>query len=69
MAVDFGDQAGYPGLARAALRGWLGLFHVAPRDDIAEAWAQAAEAAGLVAPQARSLYRGYAVALSARRPG
>ncbi|SEA42916.1 class I SAM-dependent methyltransferase [Rubrimonas cliftonensis] len=68
MAVDFGDQAGYPALARRGLRGWLGLFHVAPRDDIAAAWAEAAQAAGLTDPKARSLYSGYAVALTAERP-
>ena len=30
--VDFGGQERLPGWFRMALRGWLGLFHVAPRD-------------------------------------
>jgi S-adenosylmethionine-diacylgycerolhomoserine-N-methlytransferase len=30
--VDFGGQERLPGWFRVALRGWLGLFHVEPRD-------------------------------------
>jgi len=30
--VDFGGQERLPGWFRAGLRGWLGLFHVEPRD-------------------------------------
>jgi S-adenosylmethionine-diacylgycerolhomoserine-N-methlytransferase len=30
--VDFGGQERLPGWFRVGLRGWLGLFHVAPRD-------------------------------------
>jgi S-adenosylmethionine-diacylgycerolhomoserine-N-methlytransferase len=30
--VDFGGQAGLPSLFRVALRRWLALFHVTPRD-------------------------------------
>ena len=32
--VDFGRQEGLPGWFRAALRRWLALFHVHPRDDL-----------------------------------
>ncbi len=32
--VDFGRQATMPGPARGALRRWLTLFHVQPRDDL-----------------------------------
>lgn len=32
--VDFGDLKGLPGFAGRALRAWLRLFHVAPRDEL-----------------------------------
>jgi S-adenosylmethionine-diacylgycerolhomoserine-N-methlytransferase len=32
--VDFGDQRTFWPIARRALRGWLALFHVAPRDEL-----------------------------------
>jgi len=32
--VDFGDLAGMWGIAARALRGWLNLFHVVPRDEL-----------------------------------
>jgi S-adenosylmethionine-diacylgycerolhomoserine-N-methlytransferase len=32
--VDFGDQRTFWPIARRALRAWLGLFHVAPRDEL-----------------------------------
>jgi S-adenosylmethionine-diacylgycerolhomoserine-N-methlytransferase len=32
--VDFGDLKGLGGLGEAALRRWLALFHVAPRDEL-----------------------------------
>lgn len=32
--VDFGDQRTFWPLARRALRAWLALFHVAPRDEL-----------------------------------
>ena len=34
--VDFGDLTGLGGLARAAMMGWLHLFHVAPRVELLE---------------------------------
>lgn len=40
--VDFGDQAGLPGWARAGLRGWIGRFHVTPRDDLGTALGETA---------------------------
>ena len=33
--VDFGDCAGLPGPFKAALRRWLAMFDVTPRDDLA----------------------------------
>jgi S-adenosylmethionine-diacylgycerolhomoserine-N-methlytransferase len=42
--VDFGGQAGLPAWLRAALRRWLALFHVTPRDTLeAELVRRAAE--------------------------
>jgi S-adenosylmethionine-diacylgycerolhomoserine-N-methlytransferase len=35
--VDFGQQAGLPARFRRTLQAWLGLFHVAPRGDLAQA--------------------------------
>ena len=32
--VDFGGQQKLPGLFRTALRRWLGMFHVTPRDEM-----------------------------------
>jgi S-adenosylmethionine-diacylgycerolhomoserine-N-methlytransferase len=32
--VDFGDLTGLGGVARAAMLGWLRLFHVAPREEL-----------------------------------
>src|SRR6266446_3210210 len=32
--VDFGGQERLPGWFRTGLRGWLGLFHVRPRDEL-----------------------------------
>jgi S-adenosylmethionine-diacylgycerolhomoserine-N-methlytransferase len=32
--VDFGDLTGLGGLGRAAMLGWLGLFHVSPRVEL-----------------------------------
>ncbi len=32
--VDFGDLTGLGGIARAAMMGWLHLFHVAPREEL-----------------------------------
>ena len=34
--VDFGRQERLPGWFRAALRAWLGKFHVSPRDSMRE---------------------------------
>ncbi|KQU76355.1 methyltransferase [Aminobacter sp. DSM 101952] len=57
--VDFGQQEGLPGWFRNLLRGWLGKFHVSPRESLATEIARQAQAAGKsfrFAP----LYRGYA---------
>jgi S-adenosylmethionine-diacylgycerolhomoserine-N-methlytransferase len=57
--VDFGDQSRLPRWFGRGLRGWLGRFHVSPRDDLAAALSrQAAEtgAAAIWTP----LHRSYA---------
>ncbi|ODM43383.1 class I SAM-dependent methyltransferase [Cereibacter johrii] len=58
--VDFGDQAGLPGWARAGLRGWIGRFHVTPRDDLGTALGETALGIGGYA-EYRSLSGGYAI--------
>lgn len=58
--VDFGDQAGLPGWARAGLRGWIGRFHVTPRDDLGTALGETALGIGGYA-EYRSLGGGYAI--------
>jgi len=57
--VDFGQQAGLPAWFRRALLTWLGLFHVAPRGDLARALGRvAAETGGGL--HFERLYRDYA---------
>ena len=65
--VDFGQQERLPRLFRAALFAWLDRFDVAPRADLLDAAASAAQAHGLAARTAR-LYRGYAVEAVLTRP-
>jgi S-adenosylmethionine-diacylgycerolhomoserine-N-methlytransferase len=55
--VDFGDGAGLPRLALRALRGWLALFDVTPRADIA---ACAETGAQRCTVRREWLWRGYA---------
>ncbi|AWC23303.1 ubiquinone/menaquinone biosynthesis methyltransferase [Aminobacter sp. MSH1] len=57
--VDFGQQEGLPCWFRKLLRGWLGKFHVSPRERLATEIAQQAQAAGK-SFRFTSLYRGYA---------
>ena len=57
--VDFGRQRGLPGWFRSGLRAWLGKFHVAPRDMLAETLDATAHRFGCTAMQ-RPLFRGYA---------
>jgi S-adenosylmethionine-diacylgycerolhomoserine-N-methlytransferase len=59
MVVDFGDQGGWPGWFRKALRGWLARFHVTPRLALAATLAGLAEERGLRF-DFRTLYRRYA---------
>ncbi|MCW2388289.1 S-adenosylmethionine-diacylgycerolhomoserine-N-methyltransferase [Sphingobium sp. B11D3B] len=64
--VDFGQQERLPSWFRAALQGWLGRFHVTPREPLF------AVAHGLAATygadlSCRALYRGYAWSLTIRR--
>ena len=58
--VDFGQQERLPALWKRVLFGWLGQFHVSPRQDMASAIARLAMETGGF-PHSRALYRGYAV--------
>lgn len=49
--VDFGDFSGLPGPLAALLRGWLRLFHVAPRAAIGPVAARIAQQQGLTLTQ------------------
>ncbi|MFI5002432.1 MAG: class I SAM-dependent methyltransferase [Reyranellales bacterium] len=60
--VDFGGQERLPRWFRAALRGWLALFHVQPRDELAAELAMLAELRALERP-----FRGYAQYAVCRR--
>lgn len=64
--VDFGDQAGLPAPFKVALLRWLALFHVTPREDLAEVVQAMAEAAGADC-RTGVAYRGYAVHAVATR--
>jgi S-adenosylmethionine-diacylgycerolhomoserine-N-methlytransferase len=57
--VDFGDQAEWPGLPRAALRAWLARFSVTPRLSLEAELGRLGAARGLKL-EFRSLYRRYA---------
>uniref|UniRef100_A4WYM1 S-adenosylmethionine:diacylglycerol 3-amino-3-carboxypropyl transferase-like protein n=1 Tax=Cereibacter sphaeroides (strain ATCC 17025 / ATH 2.4.3) TaxID=349102 RepID=A4WYM1_CERS5 len=57
--VDFGDQAGLPRWFRTGLRGWIGRFHVEPRDDLGAALAEVAAGVGGIS-RSGSRFRGYA---------
>jgi S-adenosylmethionine-diacylgycerolhomoserine-N-methlytransferase len=56
--VDFGDAEGLPGPARAAIRGWLSLFHVTPRSGLGPELFRLAGLQGRVAASS-ALHRGY----------
>ncbi len=59
--VDFGDLAGLPGPLRNTLLGWLGLFHVAPRNELLRVLEQSPGAAAslrTLAARYAFLYRG-----------
>ena len=57
--VDFGDAGALPAWFRAALRGWLKRFHVAPRDNLEGALRELAASRGL-SLAFRPIYRRYA---------
>jgi S-adenosylmethionine-diacylgycerolhomoserine-N-methlytransferase len=57
--VDFGRQERLPGLFKAALRRWLALFHVHPRDELEAELARLAAKHGLSCAIERP-YGGYA---------
>ena len=59
--VDFGDQSGLPGFAGRALRRWLALFGVTPRDQLDATLTQIAVRTGAGLKFDRP-YRGYAQA-------
>jgi S-adenosylmethionine-diacylgycerolhomoserine-N-methlytransferase len=67
--VDFGGQERLPGWFRAGLRGWLGLFHVAPRDELESELTLLGLRAGALTAFERP-FRGYAqYAVTRRLPG
>jgi S-adenosylmethionine-diacylgycerolhomoserine-N-methlytransferase len=57
--VDFGNQEGLPPIARSALRRWLRLFDVTPRDDLEGTLKTIADTSGAGLRFERP-YRGYA---------
>ena len=63
--VDFGDCAGLPGPFKAALRGWLAMFDVTPREDLRRALESLAAERGLTC-QIETRFRGYAILAVAR---
>ncbi|MGP3697009.1 class I SAM-dependent methyltransferase [Rhodobacter sp. NSM] len=65
--VDFGDQAGLPGWFRKGLRGWIGRFHVSPRENLSAALAEVATGIGGTS-NCRPLWRGYATLGVVRKP-
>ena len=64
--VDFGDMADMPRFARSALRLWLRLYAVSPRDDLEQTLAALAGEGGGES-QFESLWRGYACYASVTR--
>ncbi len=65
--VDFGSQERLPRWFRAALRAWLGKFHVAPRDSLREVLESELQRIGATL-RFETLYRGYAVQAVVTRP-
>ena len=65
--VDFGGQERLPRWFRAALRAWLGKFHVAPRDSLREVLESESQRIGATL-RFETLYRGYAVQAVVTRP-
>jgi S-adenosylmethionine-diacylgycerolhomoserine-N-methlytransferase len=66
--VDFGDCAGLPGPFKAALRRWLAMFDVTPRDDLGAALESLAAERGMTC-EVESRFRGYAILTAVRRGG
>jgi S-adenosylmethionine-diacylgycerolhomoserine-N-methlytransferase len=64
--VDFGGQERLPGWFRAGLRGWLGLFHVEPRDALEHELTLLGLRSGALTTFERP-YRGYAQYAVCRR--
>jgi S-adenosylmethionine-diacylgycerolhomoserine-N-methlytransferase len=64
--VDFGDCAGLPAPFKAALRRWLAMFDVTPRDDLVGALASLAAERGMTC-EIESPFRGYAILARAGR--
>lgn len=65
--VDFGGQERLPFWFRSALRAWLAKFHVSPRDSMRELLGEQCRRVG-ASLEFRSLFRGYAVVATARKP-
>ena len=65
--VDFGGQEHLPAGFKTALRAWLALFHVTPRDDFATVFGEVVAHGGTTWRLERP-YRGYALHAVASRP-
>lgn len=65
--ADFGDMAGLPAWTKAAMHGWLGWHHVAPRPDLFEVASSLASSLGGSARE-RRLHRGYSWISVVRAP-
>jgi S-adenosylmethionine-diacylgycerolhomoserine-N-methlytransferase len=66
--VDFGSQSGLPFWFRDALRRWLALFEVTPRDGLEAALAARARSTGALLSLERP-FRDYAIYASLRKTG
>lgn len=65
--VDFGRQERLPSWFRKLLRGWLSRFHVSPRDSLREELESQSRRIGATL-EFDSLFRGYAVIATIRKP-
>jgi S-adenosylmethionine-diacylgycerolhomoserine-N-methlytransferase len=67
LIVDFGRLEGWPSWFRGMLLKWLSLFHVTPREELAETASALAGDRGYRVTSA-GLYRGYARYITIERP-
>jgi S-adenosylmethionine-diacylgycerolhomoserine-N-methlytransferase len=67
FVTDFGDQSGFPRWFRVALRKWLAMFHVTPRDDFEACLRRIAASRGMECDFV-PLHGGYSFIAALRRP-